>query len=169
MRLINIFNWWYSSAAITFQLDLHVLAATQKLSKMEEFNEHEEGGCNEEVNHDDEEVANEDEFCDEDAEGSYSEKVIRQIESYDPNLVKLKIEHRSYFPHDNDWQRDGKSIGRNTHLKELDFFYSCDEVTKEDIEKFLRGVSDNRSIRKLRFYCCNLFNGELFSILILQE
>eukprot|EP00579_Thalassiosira_antarctica_P030532 CAMPEP_0202030048 /NCGR_PEP_ID=MMETSP0905-20130828/64294_1 /ASSEMBLY_ACC=CAM_ASM_000554 /TAXON_ID=420261 /ORGANISM="Thalassiosira antarctica, Strain CCMP982" /LENGTH=476 /DNA_ID=CAMNT_0048593833 /DNA_START=1937 /DNA_END=3367 /DNA_ORIENTATION=+ len=145
---------------------------------MEGFNEHEEEGWNEEINHDDEEVA------DEDAEEEKvkrqiksEEKVKRQVESDDPDLVELKIRRRgydfshandddSYFPHADDWERDGEIIGRNTHLKVLEFSTLNGGVAKEDVEKFFRGVANNRSIQKLRLYDCNLFGGELFSILI---
>ena len=133
---------------------------------MEGFNEHEEEGWNEEINHDEEEVANED------AEESFSEKVRRQIECDDPDLVELKIERRIvrgriYVPHADDWENVGKIIGRNTHLKVLDFsdLYGG-LVAKEDVEKFFRGVANNRSIQKLILDGCNLFGGELFSILI---
>ena len=48
----------------------------------------------------------------------------RQIESNDPELDKLTIARfgrNNYHPPDEDWARDGRSIGRNTHIKEVTF------------------------------------------------
>ena len=49
-------------------------------------------------------------------------KMRRQIENDDPELNKLTIGYSHiYHPNDNDWERDGKAIGRNTQIKEIDF------------------------------------------------
>ena len=50
-------------------------------------------------------------------------KTRRQIKSNDPDLTNLTIEKDNYLPHDGDWERDGKGIGRNEHIKELCFAF----------------------------------------------
>ena len=87
-----------------------------------------------------------------------SEKVRHQIEINDPDLVRLEIGPPSYHPNDDDWrtlsdcnwEKDGKSIGKNTHIMELMIVGVYLSMT-EDLEKFFRHVSHNRSIQKLIF------------------
>ena len=38
----------------------------------------------------------------------------QQLEANDPALVKLTIGPRHYLPYDNNWERCGEIIGRNT-------------------------------------------------------
>ena len=128
---------------------------------MEEFNQGSDGGVDADINHDDDGSI--------DADSSDYGKLLRQIESDDPDLVKLKIGHADeYFPDD----RFGKAIGKNSHLKELRFLglaatpFRRERVTKEDFDKFFRGLFHNRSIQKMSFVNCNLFAGEILRILI---
>lgn len=52
----------------------------------------------------------------------WREKTRRQIVNNDPELRRLFVGGRhGYNPNDNDWERDGKAIGRNTQIKEIDF------------------------------------------------
>mmetsp|Transcript_3533 Transcript_3533/g.7806 ORF Transcript_3533/g.7806 Transcript_3533/m.7806 type:complete len:570 (-) Transcript_3533:85-1794(-) len=93
-----------------------------------------------------------------------------KFEHDDPNLIKLKIGVQDYFPdpHDIDWERDGKSIGRNTHVRELSFCHGgLYPIVKKDFKTLFRGISCNRSIRKLIFENCDkfIFDGEVLSIL----
>ena len=85
------------------------------------------------------------------------EKVRNHLENAD--LVRLKIGP------DDDLERLGEFIGRNTHLKELQFLYH--EISGEDIKKFLHGFSSNESIQKLSFLDCDLPGGGIFSILVI--
>ena len=63
----------------------------------------------------------------EDVEQSYSEQVRHQIESNKPALIELEITGRAEeevngdesTAQDGNWERDGKSIGRNTNLREV--------------------------------------------------
>ena len=52
----------------------------------------------------------------------WREKTRRQIVNNDPELRRLFVGGRhGYNPPDGDWERDGKGIGKNTHIKEIDF------------------------------------------------
>ena len=101
----------------------------------------------------------------------------RQIESDDPDLTKLTIgdqndyqlslgEGNYYYPHDGDWGRDGKGIGRNTHIKELCFGCGLhDNVSRDQFEAFCEGMAGNKSIERLEISCGGLYGGEIFNIL----
>mmetsp|Transcript_43834 Transcript_43834/g.78676 ORF Transcript_43834/g.78676 Transcript_43834/m.78676 type:complete len:609 (-) Transcript_43834:41-1867(-) len=131
---------------------------------MEQFNDHGDDEDADGINHD-----NSDDLSDEyeSSDGDHLDvQMRRQIEGNDPDLVKLEIG----FPHGNGWERDGKGIGKNTQIKEL-IISDLDELygnvtMKQDLEKFFSGVAHNRSIQKLSFCQCNLFDGEIFRILV---
>ena len=93
----------------------------------------------------------------------------RQIESNDPELDKLTIARfgrNNYHPPDEDWARDGRSIGKNTHIKELGFGSDLsDYVFRDNLEAFCRGLEGNISIQRLQVYCCDFFHGEIFNML----
>lgn len=99
----------------------------------------------------------------------------RRLENNDPRVVKLTISKGcSYEPPDGDWERDGRSVGANTHLKTLLINGDTNEhVHGEDIDRdelhnniktFLRGVANNRSIEELELFEGE-FEGETFDIL----
>ena len=88
--------------------------------------------------------------------------VQRQLASNDPKRARLAVSTIV-----GDWGRLRTYIGRNTTLKELDCsLLNGDEITKRDFNKFFRGVAYNRSIQKLLFDRCDLYGGEIFSILV---
>ena len=65
-----------------------------------------------------------------------------------------------------DWARDGEGVGRNTSIKELTFGNVLPgRVRREDFETFCEGIVGNKSIEKLKIYCCTLFGGEIFNML----
>jgi hypothetical protein len=70
-----------------------------------------------------------------------------RVERNDPDLFKLKIGFQ-YHPAQG-WEVLGASIGRNTHLKELEIVY---EPLSQLGPRFFRGLAKNRSIKKLSFY-----------------
>ena len=91
-----------------------------------------------------------------------------RIESNDPELNKLTISPHSYHPLDGDWERDGRSIGRNEHIKELCFANNLAQnnyVSRDDILAFCGGIACNKSIERLRIECTTLFGGEMFNML----
>ena len=93
----------------------------------------------------------------------------RQIESNDPDLTKLTIDtyQNNYLPHDGDWARDGKGIGRNEYIKELCFDSGmASAIDRTDFEAFCAGLACNKSIEKLVIPDCALFGGEIFNFLI---
>jgi hypothetical protein len=70
-----------------------------------------------------------------------------------------------YVPLDGDWERDGKGIGNNTHIKEL--YVGSDVVDRSNadgFETFSRGLAINKSIEHLRM-CCSIFDRKIFSML----
>ena len=67
-------------------------------------------------------------------------------------------------PHDDNWERLGESIGKNTQLSELTM--TRVHIAKEDLEKFFHGIAHNRSIRTLSFRYSSLSGGELFNIMV---
>ena len=99
----------------------------------------------------------------------------QQIELNDPALTKLIIipfhycsgGRDAYASPDGDWGRDGKGVGRNAHIKEL--IFSTDlriqNVSRDDINAFCRGLAGNESIQRLELCCCELFDGEIVSML----
>mmetsp|Transcript_27920 Transcript_27920/g.48270 ORF Transcript_27920/g.48270 Transcript_27920/m.48270 type:complete len:612 (-) Transcript_27920:8-1843(-) len=117
---------------------------------------------------------NDEDAADINVQTNFLMQVRRQIEGNDPDLVKLEIYPHYYVGRGNDWERDGKSIGENTRIKELIIsgleiypdFDVCNGMMKQDLEKFFSGVAHNRSIQKLSFCQCNLFDGEIFRILV---
>lgn len=80
----------------------------------------------------------------------------------------LKIEAAGgHLPlHGGDCYSSGNRIGQDAHLRELIISSLRDGVSRRDMEEFFRGVATNRSIKKLRFEHCHLFDGELFTALI---
>lgn len=108
---------------------------------------------------------NEDEGADLRGNLHSSEQVRRQIESNDDGFVKLDIGDDCYLPRDGDWERDGRSIGNNTYIKEATI-WGVDEIAEGDFENLFEGCCHNRSINKLSFYGCNLFSGRVFNILV---
>ena len=87
-----------------------------------------------------------------------------QLESDDPELTELKINSRDgYFPHDGDWERDGRATGENTRIKELhlgsfDWIYA----QRKGIEAFFGGLAYNKSIEILEI---TYPNRETFNML----
>jgi len=64
---------------------------------------------------------------------------------------------------------DGKNIRKNTKLRELSLHNtSMGEgiFEREDMENFLRGISCNKSIRKLSFHRAVLYGGDIFNMLV---
>ena len=100
-------------------------------------------------------------------------EIRRQIESNDPELDKLTIGHNpyrpqswDYLPPDGDWERDGRGIGNNEHIKELRFERDLPgHLSRDKFEAFCRGFACNKSIEKLVIDCPELFGGEIFNIL----
>jgi len=79
-----------------------------------------------------------------------------QIERDDPALTQLIIGRKgpsfnpyNYRPHDCDWEREGNALGQNTQIKELVFKFSIDDVTTDELHMFCRGLSGNKSIKKV--------------------
>ena len=93
----------------------------------------------------------------------------RQFESNYPKLDKLTIgtnvRCNLYLPHDGDWERDGKSIGKNTNIKHLGFGSLREHVSRDEFEAFCKGLACNQSIERLEIHCCTLFGGEIFNML----
>ena len=90
----------------------------------------------------------------------------RKIEDNDPDLTELIM--GNYLPPDGDWERAGKGIGRNTHIKELCFgsnIVDDVQVRREQFESFCEGLARNKSIEKLLIWCCGLFGGEIFDMI----
>jgi hypothetical protein len=73
-----------------------------------------------------------------------------------------------YYPPDGDWERDGKGIGRNTHIKELWFGDNLPGLprlaTRDDIEAFCGGLANNKSIERLTMCCAQPFDGECLEL-----
>lgn len=99
-------------------------------------------------------------------------QVRRQLERNDPVLTKLKIAYGEggvrpgdYYPLDGDWERDGRSVGGNTHINEVEFFEPF-AVQREDMGIFLRGLAGNKSITKLTFTLCDFPWGDIFETLV---
>ena len=90
-----------------------------------------------------------------------------QIESNDPELDKLTISHYDYLPLDGDLARDGKGIGKHTHIKELCFGDNLaqNNVSRDRILAFCGGLACNKSIKRLRIECSALFGGDIFNML----
>ena len=87
-----------------------------------------------------------------------NESTRRQIESNDPQLKKLWIGSRHFYrPTDEDWERGGKAVGENTHIKELRLNYDNDA---SNVEAFCGGIAGNRSIERLKI---DFFGGEIFN------
>mgnify|MGYP000216674586 CR=1 FL=1 len=86
-----------------------------------------------------------------------NESTRRQIESNDPQLKKLWIGRLHYRPTDEDWERGGKAVGENTHIKELRLDYDNDA---SNVEAFCGGLAGNRSIERLKI---EFFGGEIFN------
>ena len=90
----------------------------------------------------------------------------RKIEGNDPDLTELNM--GNYLPPDGDWERDGKGVGRNTHIKKLRFgsnLVDYVQVRREQFESFCEGLACNKSIEKVVIWCCGLFGGEIFTML----
>ena len=74
-------------------------------------------------------------------------EIQRQIEGNDPDLTTLSIGRFSYFPSDGEWERDGKGIGRNKHIKKLRFGNNLGvdlryhNVSRGEFEAFCTGVA----------------------------
>ena len=106
--------------------------------------------------------------------GDYIErlkKIRRRIEENDPKLVKLAIyigesytECDMYRPHDGDWERDGKSVGRSIHIKEL-VLGDHDSVSRHEYEVFCEGMAANKSIERLKIWNDVLSGGEIYSMM----
>ena len=101
------------------------------------------------------------------------ENTRRQIESNDPDLIKLTINtyNHNYIPYDGDWARDGKGIGRNEHIKELHFGFNLGIVARrhggrDNFEAFCAGLAGNKSIKRLDIFCCEIFGGKIFNMLV---
>ena len=89
----------------------------------------------------------------------------QQIESNDSKLDRLVMGNAAlgYVPLDRDWERDGKGIGKNTHIKQL--FLGSDVIDRSNadaFEAFCRGLAINKSIEHLRI---QYFDKEIFSML----
>ena len=100
--------------------------------------------------------------------GDDNRKKIRgQIESNDAGLVELTVSQANYYPLDGDWERDGKGIGRNTHIKELYFGTSFldNAPQRAEFESFCEGFVGNKSIERLEIWCGQLFGGDIFNML----
>jgi len=136
---------------------------------MEQFNDdgddEDAAGINNDNNND---ISDEDESSVDEELDELNAQLRRQIEGNDPELVRLEIGPRDYYPHGDDWEMDGESIGKNTQIREL-IMSDLDELngtTKQDLEKFSIGVAHNRSIQQMSFRDCHLFDGEIFRILV---
>ena len=89
----------------------------------------------------------------------------RQIEGNDPELNTLYIDKYNYLPPDGDWERDGKSIGRNDHIRELRFGeYEGINMGEDDFVAFYAGLSRNRSIQKLGLMFCSISDADAVTL-----
>ena len=76
-----------------------------------------------------------------------SEELMCLIETNDPHVIHLGVGAIGHYrPSDDDWERVGRIIGRNTELGEVQFWDSP-EFARDNVEKFFRGCAANRSIR----------------------
>ena len=111
-----------------------------------------------------------DDSSDNAGDGLNGDETRRQIENNDPSLTKLKIGRTTstyfpndvYFPNDGNRESIGAAIGRNTQLKEL----IVHKFHGQEVEDLVRGLAANRSIKRLRFSECNLYDGAIFIILM---
>ena len=105
------------------------------------------------------------------------QKIRRQFEENDPQLTvltigykrritQLEVPSKFYFPPDDNWERDGIAIGRNTQITQLYIESEIDRCAdRDEFEAFCRGIANNNSIQTLRINCCGLYNGDIFTML----
>lgn len=99
------------------------------------------------------------------------QKIRRQFEENDPQLTVLTIGYQAgytqgkfYFPPDDNWERDGIAIGRNTQITQLYIESDIDRCAdRDEFEAFCRGIANNNSIQRLRINYCGLWIFSLFS------
>ena len=123
---------------------------------------------------------------DDDIDNSYGKDhndeydLMLMIERNNPTLTELAIGpsgpsiHGYYLPPADGWEEFGRAIGKNIHLKEIDFLgfdndgVVGDVIPSKDFLNFLLGFALNRYIQKLSFACWDLpdADGEAWNIFI---
>jgi len=100
------------------------------------------------------------------------QKISQQIESNDPKLERVSIQYHEchghehweeFWPPDDDWKREGDSIGRNKHIKTL-----CLKrigLRGGEMEDFCGRLACNKSITRLELYRCGAWGGSIFDFL----
>ncbi|KAL7545455.1 hypothetical protein ACHAWF_008799 [Thalassiosira exigua] len=96
-------------------------------------------------------------------------EILRRLRGNDPTLVALCFLHRRYrgdsenyvISEDSDTGWLGHFIGRNTHIRELEW---CDHVCSEQsVRNFCSGLTGNVSLRKISFAASG--RGNLFDMM----
>lgn len=86
-------------------------------------------------------------------------ETFRRIERNDDSLRSLNIEpyHPNRIPPPENWVALGRNLGRNSHMKNLTITTGCIDweadgiASKENMEAFCSGLSQNRSLEFLQF------------------
>ena len=97
------------------------------------------------------------------------DEVMRKIEGNDPTFTTLEVgssDEGYHLPPGDDWDRFGRAIGNNTHLKELSLHDSDGAIPIEFLLYFLHGCALNQSIQKLSFAGWDLYYEDILNILI---
>jgi hypothetical protein len=106
---------------------------------------------------------NDDDYLDEN-ERHRELEFIRQVDSNDPCLLRVKIGDEiidGHIPHDGNWGEFSGCFGRNTYIEEV--WMSIDQ---EDLYSFAPGFASNKSIKSLTIYCAALGNGKALGALL---
>ena len=104
--------------------------------------------------------------------GAANRKILIRLKENDSDLDKLRLTDEGYWRRDeNDYRTEGDYdsgwlgyfIGKNTHLRELQFQANPFQgFNNNAIETFVRGVSNNRSIQEIHLDGFDLAGGEIF-------
>jgi hypothetical protein len=94
---------------------------------------------------------------------------MHKIERNDPTFTVLEVgstDEGYLLPPANNWDRFGRAIGNNSHLKEMSLHDSDSSISIEFLLYFLHGCALSRSIQKLSFAGWDLYNEAILNILI---
>ena len=119
---------------------------------------------------DDDDALPDDDHDDEDeirGRREYKEEVIRQVADNDPSLCDTWIgdedEDGQVYPNDGDWERFGASMGRNTHINEVNISFNTTTMGVQT-EHFFQGLAMNGSIVEL--HVTYVQSSEIFRLLV---